>query len=172
MTGDVEYIFQAADAVDRTPSFPYTDERFLGQLIEDLHASAKGCCEENDQMYVSGLLRLISRCKQAIGSVAFDSYVMEERRRQVEKWGCQLHKPAFWIVVLVEELAEHSAKFHRKDWKNARIELVETSAVALAALEAYYWNDSPSHPPFSGDGRYFVKGYDAEGSVHPGGGVE
>jgi len=63
-----------------------------------------------------------------------------ERRRQLEKWGDQHHTPAWWFVILGEEVGEVARSIF--EWEtthgsNYRDELVQVAAVAVAALEDY-----------------------------------
>jgi NTP pyrophosphatase (non-canonical NTP hydrolase) len=79
--------------------------------------------------------------------------VVEERRRQDEKWGVQNHDPALWITILVEEVGEFSqaALEHRRaptspSRDQMREEAVQVAATALAIVElARAWGCSMKH---------------------------
>lgn len=72
--------------------------------------------------------------------------VLDERDRQDAKWGQQDHDPFAWLAILSEEVGEASGdalagRFPtaRRDgpWlRSYRAEMVQVSAVALAAVEA------------------------------------
>jgi len=73
-----------------------------------------------------------------------------ERQRQLLKWGDQHHTPAWWFVILGEEVGEVARAIFESDWTkgatNYRDELVQVAAVAVAALEDYdihYGTDRP-----------------------------
>lgn len=81
--------------------------------------------------------------------------IMEERARQDEKWGEQNHDPYKWMVILAEEYgeacrealeAETAANLSLVDihLMAYRKELIETAAVALAALESLDRNELPT----------------------------
>jgi NTP pyrophosphatase (non-canonical NTP hydrolase) len=74
--------------------------------------------------------------------------VINERKRQDDKWGEQNHIPAIWMNILMEEVGEASKEMlesdfeYAKDWteygellENYRTELVQVAAVAVAAIE-------------------------------------
>lgn len=68
--------------------------------------------------------------------------IRAERERQDEKWGVQNHDPFTWLAILGEEKgeADQAALEHRfsgKPSSDYRKELVETAAVAVAAVECY-----------------------------------
>lgn len=76
------------------------------------------------------------------------SDVLKERLRQDEKWGEQNHLPETWLAILMEEMGETAqAVLHARDgairWEHYRNELVQTAAVALAALECFDRNYQP-----------------------------
>lgn len=74
------------------------------------------------------------------------SCVIVERKLQDAKWGEQNHEPADWMLILGEEFGEVckaalEAKFNGDKLPDAclseyRMELVQTAAVAVAAIEA------------------------------------
>ena len=70
--------------------------------------------------------------------------VLAERKRQDDKWGQQDHEPHVWLAILAEEVGEVAKEIAdglvlggNWDWKDYRAELVQATAVGLAALEAY-----------------------------------
>lgn len=67
-----------------------------------------------------------------------------ERARQDEKWGQQNHEPHIWLAILTEEVGEVAKEIADGlclggdwDWQNYRTELVQATAVGVAALEAF-----------------------------------
>jgi hypothetical protein len=80
------------------------------------------------------------------GSALYDVYM--ERQRQDNKWGLQEHMPDTWISILGEEYGEACAANNEKDGEQYRKELVETAAVAVAAVEAYdrgFWKENSAN---------------------------
>jgi hypothetical protein len=94
--------------------------------------------------------------KRAIRQNDIINEVKGERQKQDEKWGVQNHEPSFWMCILGEEYGEVckevcEMEFTKKAYKdsggyssletykrcraNYRTELIQTAAVALAALE-------------------------------------
>ncbi len=67
--------------------------------------------------------------------------IRAERYSQHKKWGQQNHNPATWMLILAEEFGEaakeaNEVHFREKDPKEYRAELIQTAAVAHAAVEA------------------------------------
>lgn len=69
--------------------------------------------------------------------------ILKERARQDEKWGEQNHSPIEWCVILGEEVGEVNKAALEKHFsyegatlESYREELIQTAAVALAALES------------------------------------
>lgn len=68
--------------------------------------------------------------------------VKNERIRQDEKWGVQNHHPLMWLSILGEEYGEsckaiNEASFKGfKNFDEYRMELIQTAAVAVAAIES------------------------------------
>lgn len=67
--------------------------------------------------------------------------IRAERARQVTLWGVQNHSPHQWLAILTEEVGEVSkevadARVGEFDMANYRVELIQTAAVAVAAVEA------------------------------------
>lgn len=74
--------------------------------------------------------------------------ILEERKKQDEKWGEQNHSPEIWSLILTEEVGEAAqamleAHFNaqvsqrkRGDsrWDDARSELIQVAAVAVAMI--------------------------------------
>lgn len=76
---------------------------------------------------------------QAIAKLLGD--VFNERMSQIAKWGVQNHNIEDWMLILAEEYGEaakeaNEVRFRKKDPANYRVELVQTAAVCLAAIEA------------------------------------
>jgi len=72
------------------------------------------------------------------------SEVLSERIRQDHKWGEQNHSPVEWLAILGEEYGEacrgaleaHFPGYEiTGDFSNYRAELIQTAAVAIAAVE-------------------------------------
>lgn len=72
--------------------------------------------------------------------------VLAERRRQDEKWGQQNHTPVEWIAILTEEVGEAAAEalsirfggqMQTRSDDDYRTEMVQTAAVAIAAIESF-----------------------------------
>jgi NTP pyrophosphatase (non-canonical NTP hydrolase) len=68
--------------------------------------------------------------------------VLDERKRQDEKWGEQNHNPYIYLTILLEEIGELAqAILHTQfggekgGWLNVRKEAVHSAAVALALIE-------------------------------------
>lgn len=67
--------------------------------------------------------------------------VVAERERQDVKWGVQDHNDYVWNAILGEEVGEVSQalidhQFKGAEFKDARAELVQVAAVAVAWIEA------------------------------------
>lgn len=76
--------------------------------------------------------------------------VLEERNRQEAKWGEQNHHPALWLAILGEEVGEANKavlEAHFPNYKNhgdytqARAELIQVAAVAVAMIESLDRNE-------------------------------
>lgn len=80
--------------------------------------------------------------------------ILVERQRQLRKWGEQNHPPAHWFLVLAEEFGEAAKDLTKSEvgpWpedsdrirrlKAARAELLQTAAVAVAAIESLDRNE-------------------------------
>lgn len=66
--------------------------------------------------------------------------IQAERDRQDAKWGSQRRLPPdTWLRILVEEVGEVAEALNDHDDKNYPVELVQVAAVAVAALESYYF---------------------------------
>jgi NTP pyrophosphatase (non-canonical NTP hydrolase) len=68
--------------------------------------------------------------------------IYEERKRQLNIWGEQYHRPADYLMILGEEVGEVNraaleAHFHGSSLKKYREELIQVAAVAMAMIEAY-----------------------------------
>lgn len=68
--------------------------------------------------------------------------IATERLRQNHKWGEQNHAPAYWLMILGEEVGEVNkavleATFGTETLENYRKELVQVAAVAIAMIECY-----------------------------------
>lgn len=93
------------------------------------------CIPENCQSYETA----DSLSLPPLGSPALDA-VLEERRRQDEKWGEQNHDPFAYLTVLGEEYGElcqcalHD-RFGGPAAEHIRTEAVQVAAVALAIVE-------------------------------------
>ncbi len=61
--------------------------------------------------------------------------VLEERRRQDDKWGVQHHGPDGWLAILTEELGEVAKAILEGSGLRYRDELIQVAAVAVAAVE-------------------------------------
>lgn len=75
--------------------------------------------------------------------------VLHERDRQDFKFGEQNHDPAWWMVILAEEVGEASKAICDWRWgsdtvRHIRQELIQSAAVAIAAVECLdrgQWED-------------------------------
>ena len=65
--------------------------------------------------------------------------VEEEIAKQHEKWGVQNHSPAYWMIILMEEVGEACKELCGKgvDLKAYREEMVQVIAVDVSALECF-----------------------------------
>jgi NTP pyrophosphatase (non-canonical NTP hydrolase) len=69
--------------------------------------------------------------------------VLAERERQNDLWGQQDHEPHVWLAILVEEVGEVGKEIADglagSEWRPDafRAELVQATAVGLAALESF-----------------------------------
>jgi len=71
--------------------------------------------------------------------------IEEERERQDEKFGVQVHKPIEWLTILMEEVGEvarevcenHFPVYGKSDWTNYRKELIQVAAVVKHMLENF-----------------------------------
>ncbi len=66
--------------------------------------------------------------------------VIQERKRQDEKWGEQNHDPITYGSILIEEVGEFAEaslhlKFGGPEWRNVRTEAIHVAAVAIAIIE-------------------------------------
>lgn len=62
--------------------------------------------------------------------------VIDERRRQDEKWGAQHRGPGGWLAILVEEIGEVAKAIREGRGSGCRDELIRVAAVAVAAIES------------------------------------
>jgi len=83
--------------------------------------------------------------------------IIQERKRQITKFGIQNHRPIEWCAILGEEVGEvnkEALEYHFKDGfpdqyreskqnllKNYRKELVQVAAVAMAMIESLERNE-------------------------------
>lgn len=74
--------------------------------------------------------------------------VAEERKRQEMKWGTQNHNPLLWQNILTEEIGEVSKELNEfsfsadlKRLENARTELIQVAAVAIAFADSLSRNE-------------------------------
>lgn len=61
--------------------------------------------------------------------------IRDERDRQDRKWGVQNHGLRTWAVVLMEEVGEFSEAVLQGRITDAKAEMVQIAAVAVATLE-------------------------------------
>lgn len=65
--------------------------------------------------------------------------IINERKRQDEKWGVQDHPQAAWLVILMEEVGEAAKATLDSDanvLRMYRAEMIQVAAVAVAAVES------------------------------------
>ena len=62
--------------------------------------------------------------------------IVEERKRQDDKWGEQNHEPYKWLAILGEEVGEANKAVLENNQKNIREELVQIAATAVAMYES------------------------------------
>ncbi len=72
---------------------------------------------------------------------ATQNLVYQELQRQEIKWGKQEHSPAYWYVILGEEVGEVARAIYENKDANYREELVQVAAVCMAALENWDRNE-------------------------------
>lgn len=70
--------------------------------------------------------------------------VLDERGKQDIMWGEQNHGPDKWFSILGEEVGEVAHANLEKDWVNYREELIQVAAVAVAMVESFDRQSSPS----------------------------
>lgn len=64
--------------------------------------------------------------------------VIDERKRQDEKWGADRElPPCEWLAIFGEEALEVYRGALAGEWDNYREELIQVAAVAIAAVESY-----------------------------------
>jgi len=63
--------------------------------------------------------------------------VLNERIRQVKKWGEQNHVPYKWLAITMEELGEISQAVLKDLPSNYREECVQLAAVVFAMIESF-----------------------------------
>lgn len=63
--------------------------------------------------------------------------IKEERRKQDEKWGTQLHTMPGWILILTEKLGDVSRCIQELDKEQTETELVKLAAMAVNILEKH-----------------------------------
>ena len=73
-----------------------------------------------------------------VGGILWE--LSRERRRQDEKWSVRDQHPMEWLSILGEEYGEacraaNEGHWENKGYANYRKELIETAAVAIAAIE-------------------------------------
>ena len=61
--------------------------------------------------------------------------ILDERARQLKKWGVQNHTDGDWALILLEELGEVAKDILERRPEKADKELVEVAAVAVAWIE-------------------------------------
>ena len=62
--------------------------------------------------------------------------IIEERKRQDDKWGEQNHEAYKWLAILGEEVGEVNKAVLENDQKNIREELIQIAATAVAMYES------------------------------------
>ncbi len=95
--------------------------------------------------------------------------IIQERKRQDEKWGVQNHSSEWWLAILMEEVGELAQAIlethfdngpevaHLRGVDNIRNEAIQCAAVAMAMIEciernAIYANVARHWPSPGGDG--------------------
>lgn len=82
--------------------------------------------------------------------------VLQERNRQEEKWGEQNHHPLAWLAILGEEVGEVNKAVLEAffpnyktygDYIQARVELIQVAAVAIAMIESLDRNELAEAKP-------------------------
>jgi hypothetical protein len=87
-------------------------------------------------------------------TVAVVNEVINERKRQEEKWGPQNHNPPEWLMILGEEVGEankaalearFAGEYYASDKPSGlaayRTELIQVAAVAVAMVESLDRNE-------------------------------
>lgn len=74
--------------------------------------------------------------------------VADERQRQEKNWGTQNHHPLLWHSILSEEVGEVAKELNefgfssdKKRLENARTELIQVAAVAIAFADSLSRNE-------------------------------
>lgn len=69
--------------------------------------------------------------------------ILQERKRQLEKWGVQNHSNCVWVTILMEEIGEMAKSILEKDGYNIlREEIIQVATVAMAFVESLdRWED-------------------------------
>lgn len=63
--------------------------------------------------------------------------IEEERKRQDEKWGTQLHPMPGWMLILTEKLGDAARCVQEIDKEQTEVELVKLAAIAVNILEKH-----------------------------------
>jgi NTP pyrophosphatase (non-canonical NTP hydrolase) len=70
----------------------------------------------------------------------FLNLILDERKRQDEKWGVQDHTPFKWVAILAEEFGEVAKAAYEKKPDEYLTEIVQVAAVSMAMYESYERN--------------------------------
>lgn len=124
-----------------TPTVASTTDAHLQDLLE-LRAIAAGTSSE---AYVwpklmKRLGEMIARRTAALVNEPVAA-ILDERRRQDERWGVPNHEPFTWMAILSEEMGEAARaalhdKFGGPDAGTLRAELIQVAAVTIAWIES------------------------------------
>jgi NTP pyrophosphatase (non-canonical NTP hydrolase) len=90
-------------------------------------------CVKESETEATVVAEETDKVKDETARIAYE--VCRERVRQDERWGIQRHGPDRWMTILVEEVGEAAQASLDRKWEAYRNELIQTAAVAIAAIE-------------------------------------
>lgn len=78
--------------------------------------------------------------------------IEDERLRQLQKWGEQLHLDEKWIQIILEEFGELAKAILEKNEQDIVIELIQMTACCVAWLEVFAhmqaWRLGQTYPKY------------------------
>ena len=70
------------------------------------------------------------------------AHIIEERKRQDQKWGEQNHNDHYWFLIATEELGEIAKAMQENDSVEFQLEVTQLAAVMFAWMECKFRNAS------------------------------